>query len=252
MGFELERVNCTLSNYADDNDLLATGTDIQLIIEILLSDLMVTINNWFCENFMILDHGKSHFMSIGKDTHDKDVFYYDNLTLNKNEEEILGANIDRKLISHQHLQKMYSKAGQKLSALLRLSPYLDTNKRKKNIHYLCQILVKLLSYSVDFLPRMSNNLINIIQEGALRITYNDQLTTFKTVLLNHNEITIHQRNLKQIIIINHITFPIMSSLSEIPENTPNTRNFQALSNEGRKMVNSDLETIQFVIFNQVI
>ena len=105
---------------------------------------------------------------------------------------------------------------------------------------------------MDFLPRMSNNLINIIQEGALRITYNDQLTNFKTVLLNHNEITIHQRNLKQIIVINHITLPIMSSLSEIPENTPNMRNFQALSNEGRKMVNSDLETIQFVIFNQVI
>ena len=131
MGFELKRVNCTLSNYADDNDLLATGTDIQLIIEILLSNLMVTINNWFCENFMILNHGKSHFMSIGKDIHDKDVFYYDNLTLNKNEGEILGANIDRKLISHQHIQKMCSKAGQKLSALLRLSPYLDANKRKK-------------------------------------------------------------------------------------------------------------------------
>ena len=79
---------------------------------------------------MTLNPGKYHFMSIGKDTRDEDVFYYDNLTLkNSNEEEILGVTIDRKLTFHQHI-KMCRKAGQKLSALLRLSPYLDTNKRK--------------------------------------------------------------------------------------------------------------------------
>ena len=39
-------------------------------------------------------------MSIDKDTHDEDVFYYDNLTLkNSNEEEILGVTIDRNFIN---------------------------------------------------------------------------------------------------------------------------------------------------------
>ena len=61
-----------LSNYADDN-LFATGIDIQLINQMLLSDLKI-VNNWFYENFMILNPGKCHFMSIGKDTHDVDVF----------------------------------------------------------------------------------------------------------------------------------------------------------------------------------
>ena len=70
-------------------------------------------------------------MSIGKDIHDEDIFYYDNLTLkNGNEEEILGVTIDRKLTFHQHIKKIYRKAGQKLSVLRRLSSYLDTNKRK--------------------------------------------------------------------------------------------------------------------------
>ena len=69
-------------------------------------------------------------MSIGKDIRDEDVFYYNNLTLkNRNEEEILGEIIDRKLTFHQHMKQMCRKAGQKLSALLRLSPYLDTNNR---------------------------------------------------------------------------------------------------------------------------
>ena len=45
-----------------------------------------------------------------------------------------------------------------------------------------------------FFPRSSSNLINKVQERALRITYNDQLTDFKSLLSNHNEITIHQKN----------------------------------------------------------
>ena len=58
-----------------------------------------------------------------KDAHDEDVFYYDNLNLkNSNEEEILGVTIDRKLTFHQHIKKMCRKAGQKLSALLAISP----------------------------------------------------------------------------------------------------------------------------------
>ena len=67
----------TLSNVTDDNNLFATGTDIQLM---LLSNFR-TVNNWFYENFMILNPGNCHFMCIGKDTHDEHVFYYDNLTL---------------------------------------------------------------------------------------------------------------------------------------------------------------------------
>ena len=78
-------------------------------------------------------------MSIGKDTHGQYVLYYDNLTLkNSHEEEILGVTIDRKLTFHQHTKEICRKADQKLSALLRLSPYLETNKRKT----ICTTMVK--------------------------------------------------------------------------------------------------------------
>ena len=43
------------------------------------------------------------------------------------QEQILGVTTDRKLTFHQHIKKMCRKAGQKLSALLRLSSYLDIN-----------------------------------------------------------------------------------------------------------------------------
>ena len=63
----------TLSNYGDNSNLLASGADIELINQMLLSNFR-TVNNWFCKIFMILNPGKCHFMSAGKDTHDEDIF----------------------------------------------------------------------------------------------------------------------------------------------------------------------------------
>ena len=142
--------------------------------------------------------------------------------------------------------------GQKLSALLGLSPYLNTNKRKT----ICTTMVKSqLNYCPlvwMFCPRRSNNIINKVQERALRIPYNDQLTDFKSLLSNHNEITLHQRNLQVLMteiykIISHIAPPIMSSLFEVRENTDNSRCFQVLSNENRRTVNYGLETICYIV-----
>ena len=42
---------------------------------------------------------------------------------------ILGIKIDQELLFHQHI-KRFSKDGQKLTALLRISPYLEDRKRK--------------------------------------------------------------------------------------------------------------------------
>ena len=226
----------TLSNYVDDNNLFTTGTDIQLINQMLLLDFR-TVYIWFYENFMILNPGKCHFISIGKDTHDEDVFYYDSLILkSSNEEVILGVTIDRKLTFRQHIKKMCRKAGQKLSALLRLSPYVNTNKRKTIYTTLVKSQLNCCPLVWMFCSRRSNNLINIVQERALRITYNDQQTDFKSLLSNHNEITIHQRNLQVLMteiykIIIDIAPPIMSSLFEIRENTHKIRYFQVLSSK---------------------
>ena len=153
-----------------------------------------------------------------------------------------------KLTFHQHIKKMCCKAGQKLSALLRLSPYLDTNKSKTKYTTMVKSQLNYCPLAWMFCPRSSSKLINKVQEKALRITYSDQLTDFKSLLSNHNEITIHQRNLQVSMteiykIINQIAPPIMSSLFEICENTHNTRYSQVLSNESRRTVNYGLETI---------
>ena len=112
-------------------------------------------------------------MSIGKDTHDEDVFYYDNLTLkNSNEEEILEVTIDRKLTFYQHVKTMCRKAGQRLSALLRLSPDLDTDKRKRIYTTMVKSQLNYCPLVWMFCPRRSSNLINNVQGRAPLITTN--------------------------------------------------------------------------------
>ena len=88
---------------------------------------------------------------------------------------------------------MCSKAGQKFSALLKLCSYLDTDKRKTIYTSLVKSQLNYCPLVSKFCPRGSNNVINKVQKRAFCVTYNDQLTDLKSLLLIHNEVTIHQR-----------------------------------------------------------
>ena len=86
-----------------------------------------------------------------------------------------------------------------------------------------------------FCSRKSNNLINKVQERALRLITNDYQSSFNILLDKFNEFSVHQRNLQTLMIelykITHqIVPPIMNSLFVFHENLHNIRNFQILSN----------------------
>ena len=50
--------------------------------------------------------------------------------INSKAVEIFEIKLDRKLSFHQHIKNISKKTGQKLSALLRISSYLEDKKRK--------------------------------------------------------------------------------------------------------------------------
>ena len=79
---------------------------------------------------MILNPNKCHYMCIGKST-ESDIFKFENVFLeNSKEEVILGIAIDNKLTFDNHIKSICRKAGQKLSALSRISPYLEKDKKE--------------------------------------------------------------------------------------------------------------------------
>ena len=174
---------CTLSNYADDNNLFSMGKNKDQVKTFLSSDFKI-INNWFYENFMVLNPEKSHFMCIGQKIDDAETLNFNNLAIkNSKEVEILGITLDRNMNFHTHIKNICRKAGQKLSALLRISPYLD--QRKKVLLYKSMIKSQFNYCPLVwmFCSRQSNNLINKVHERSLRLTFRDETKDFQQILV---------------------------------------------------------------------
>ena len=53
------------------------------------------------------------------------------MCLENNKEVILGITIDNKFTFNSHIKSIFLKAGQKLSALSKISPVLEKNKKEK-------------------------------------------------------------------------------------------------------------------------
>ena len=54
-----------LGNYADDNNLSITGTNIENIKKLLLADFK-TVIEWFSDNYMIINPDKCKYMCMGE------------------------------------------------------------------------------------------------------------------------------------------------------------------------------------------
>ena len=115
--------------------------------------------------------------------------------INCNEVEILGIKIDQKLSFHQHIKNISKKAGQKVSALLRICPYLKDKKGNVIYNTMIKSQFNYCPLVWMFCSRKSNNMVNKVQERALRLAYKDNENNFQTLLNVNNETSVHQRNL---------------------------------------------------------
>ena len=210
---------------------------------ILFSDFRV-VNDWFYDNFMVLNPEKNHFMCLGKEIDDTETLSFNELALNNSEEvEIFGVALDRSVGFNTHMKKISRKAGQKLLALLRTSPYLDQGKKVLLYKSMIKPQFNYCPLVSMYCSRQSNNLINRGHERGLRLTYrNETNKEFQHILRGKNEPTIHQKTLQVLMadvykIVNGIAPPIMDSLFSFLTNIHNIRNFQETFTENRKTVN---------------
>ena len=121
-----------ICNYADDNTLYSANKNINQIISNLSNDFE-TLTKWFYDNYMVLNPDKCHFMTLGFQDQNFD-FHYKNVVIkNSAEEKILGITIDNKLNYKAHTINLCIVANPKLSALCRISNYIDSGKCKLSI-----------------------------------------------------------------------------------------------------------------------
>ena len=104
--------------------------------------------------------------------------------------------IDKKLTFETHINKLCKKAGNKLFALSRLSPYMNSNKLRILMRAFVTSQFQYCQLAWMFHSRHLNNKINKIHERALRIAYKDYVSSFDILLERDKPVTIHTKNLQ--------------------------------------------------------
>ena len=174
----------TITNFADDNKLYICDKSIDLVISKLEKDSN-NLGQWFNANYFksnedkckfLLNKNAEQFISVG------------NVSIYKSTEaKLLGVTFDSALKFDARVSKLCKKANQKLHALLRVSMYMNYEKRR--------IIMKNFITS-QFHSRGSNDRINKIHEIALTSVYNDFSSTFEELLIEDNSVSINRRNLQ--------------------------------------------------------
>ena len=187
-------------------------------------------------------------MCIGKNVRYSELLNFNDLNLkNCKEVEILGITLDRNSNFKGHIKNICRKADQKLSALLRISSHINTDKKALLYKSMIKSQFAYCPLVWMFCFRQSNNLVNKVHERALKLIYEDNCN-FQVLLEKQHVFSIHQRNLQVLMteiykIVNGIAPPLMNYLFTFRLNQHNLRNFQEILTEKRNTVNYGLETV---------
>ena len=169
---------------------------------------------------------------------------------NTEEEKLLGVVIDKQLNFETHISKLCQKAGEKLFALARISKYMDSDKLRTLMRCFVISQFQCCPLAWMFHSRYLNNKINKIHERALRIAYKDYESSFNTLLEKDTSVTIHTKNLQNLMIEmfktkENINPPFMKELFRERKNTYNLRNNNEFMLPRAKTVAYGTETISF-------
>ena len=106
-------------------------------------------------------------MCLDKDIDDTETLSFNDLALkNSKEVEILGITLDRSMGFNTHIKNICRKGGQKLSALLRISPYLDEGTKVLLYKSMIKSQFNYCPLVWMYCSRLSNNLINSTRKGV--------------------------------------------------------------------------------------
>ena len=182
-----------IASYADDNTpyvVEKSYTDVKGKLEIISTKLF----NWLSINQMKGNAEKCHFILSDNNT-ELSIDIEGVSIKNSKEEKLLGVVFDNNLTFNTHIKGLCKKAGSKISALSRITPYMNISKRRliMNSFFASQFSYCPLIWM--FHSRTLINRINSLQERCLRLVYNDNISSFNELLAKDGSICFHHRNI---------------------------------------------------------
>ena len=145
---------------------------------------------------MKLNADKCHFLLAGYKHEHLWIKVGDSIIWESTSEKLLGALIDRSLKFDTHVLKLCKKVGQKVTILSRLTKYMTLQKRRIVLKSFIESQFSYCPLIWMFHGRITNTKINRIHERALRLIYDDYISTFEELLDKDGSFSIHHRNLQ--------------------------------------------------------
>ena len=208
---------CEMCNYADDNTLYTYSRDFHQVQEYLKKDFEI-LENWFYDNYMVLNPRKCEFMGFGK-TNENEVFTYHEIRLkNTITKKLLGITIDEHLSFNEHLTNVCKSASRKLNNLSKVSSPLSY--QQKTVVSSAFICIQFNYYPLIiwmFSSIRSYKKINKQHERSLCLCHNDYTSSYEELLSKQDLVSIHIRNIQQLMIkilkcLKDISLPIMNEI----------------------------------------
>ena len=168
--------------------------------------------------------------------------YREDLIWESNDVKLLEITIDRDLKFYKHVLKLCSKANQKLSAVSRMLKLFSIKKRGTLFKAFVQSQFKYCPIVWMFHGRRTNSKINKLDERALRIVYDDEVSTFDQLLAMGKCFCIYHQNIQRILIeIYNALHDSGNSLKELFIRRISTKNMRSEPELVIPLVNSVLK-----------
>ena len=177
--FALFSVN--VCNFADDTAHFVCDLNLEVVLTQLeeCSELVIA---WFQNNYMKLNTDKCHLLVAGHKFEHTWVRLGPDKIREDHSVKLFGVSIDNELKFDKHVLNIIKKANSKLSALLRMTKFMTFQKKRTLYKAFVKSQFKCCPLNWMFHGRKTNYKINRLQERALRLIYNDHISSFEKLL----------------------------------------------------------------------
>ena len=164
-------------NFADDTTFFACEKNLNSLNNSLEHDSLFAIE-WFENNYMKLNQEKRHLLVSGNKFENIWAEIGHAKIQESPKQKLHGAVIGRDLRFDGYVSSLRRKAGKKLSALTRLSHYMNLKQRSVLMKFFIEAQFGYCQLIWMFHTRERNRKINHIHGRALRIVYRDNSSSF--------------------------------------------------------------------------
>ena len=190
--------NGEVCNYADDTTPYSCSNDLNILKSNLEVDCLNAIN-WFKNNYMKLNTDKCKLLVAGRKDHIVNINVGDSNIEESKEANLLGVLIDNELSLRTHLNEKIKKANSKIASIKRNQHFLTFQQKKIVLSSFVHCHFSYAPLAWMFHSREINHKINRVHERALRILYNDELSSFMELLKKDGGFTVHERNIQKLL-----------------------------------------------------